>query len=414
MRHLEEGPYTGYWYDFPIAKGLTNATDIAKTRALGSYVGRLSQHVIREVNPHCVAIMPDMQVHEPQAQTISNAVAEWDRSAGSLNHYGDGQGDLLRGAGLLLHANHIGDHDSFGLPDTESSEVYVRFMSLFGNNSLEQQAPTRDLLLAGQLIHKAGWVEDKADRQGQLFAAAVSVYDRIYKDPNAAWIDRLIAGQYRSDIYFDWLAEEMREAVKYQDKSHLEDLQAIAMDLIRESAADLQQTGRLLASANALEAPVGGWRGSEWAGFMLEGFVKLAVRDMLHVRSKPTLAARYGVRSAFAHEDNPRNLKIWPKQSFDIVVQRRDIRGNIAETTPFQLKLRSARYRNVPGQSERDYGGIRCIGVTHLSGDKMLYAVDNLLVAYARDEMQRGIGSLATVQSLFSVEVDERLVVAPA
>lgn len=142
-------------------------------------------------------------------------------------------------------------------------------------------------------------------------------------------------------------------------------------------------------------------------------FVKIAARDMLYLRSKPSLASRYGVRGAFEHEDRPRNLKLYPKQSFDNVVQRRDISGGIAETTPIQMWLESTRRKPKPGKKDGDYGRIPCIVLINLGHDKMMAAIDNLLVAYGEGEIQRGIGALASVQALFGAEVDERLVTAP-
>lgn len=418
LNTLEKGPatarpYTEYWSEFPDTIGLAKPSDIEKTRRMGRYLNDLTGYVIRGAEPHNIELYTDIFTDEPQDQTIANAVAEWDRSVGTFNSYREGQGDLLRGAGLLLHANFSGDPEEFSFPSTASCEVYERFMSLFGNNSLKQQKPTPDLLLAGQLVHKAGLIEANPDRREHLLAASQSVYDRIYNDPDAVWIDRLTAGQYRSDIHFEWLAEEMREAVKYQDTSYLADLRDLAIDLIRESATDFQQAGRLLDRAKESQEAVGGYEGHEWVGFMAQVFRRIAARDMIHVRSKPTLAARYGIRGAFEHEDRPRNLKLYPKQSFDDVVQRRDINGNIAETTPVQVWLQSYRHKPRPGKEEGAYGRIPCIVITGLSHYQMKGAIDNLLVAYEKGHMQRGIGALASMQEIFGAKVDDRLVAAP-
>lgn len=214
-------------------------------------------HVIRDVDLYSVALLSDLK-GLPQDQTISNGVADWDRTAGTGNGYSEGQGDLLRAAGLLLHANFSGKPEDFALPLTDSDEVYQRFMGLLESNNLDQQRPSKDLLLAGQLVHMAGWVEKDEQRQEHLFAAAVAVYDRIYNDPNAVWIDRLTAGQYRADIYFEWLSQEMRESVKYQDLEHLDSLRDLALALLKEMAADLQQAGRLVNQADERQEAVGG------------------------------------------------------------------------------------------------------------------------------------------------------------
>lgn len=406
-----EAPYTDYWTQFAEAK-LTAPTSIRKAQDMGSYVTRLAEHVIQEADPFSVALMPDMLTNQPQEPTVSNGVSEWYRSLGSFNALGDARGDLLRGAGLLLHANFVGAADGFRFPTTESDNVYDRFKDIVASNPLEHQKPSRDLLLTAQLVHTAAWAEADPEVQNDLFVTAERIYDFIRRSKKAEWVDRLLAGQYRSDIRFHWLGEEMREAVRYGDQEALDRVQTVATALLRQQAADLHQASTLLGMANKQEASFGGWNGKHWAGFMLESFTMIAVRDLLYVRSKPSLAARFEVRRSLPHEDLPRNLRLQPKQAFDVVMSHRDIHGQIDHTTPMQLKLYRAGGKPRGGSKEDFLDEIEYISVSGLTAKQMVRATDNLMVAYAERDLQRGEGPLTLLQQLCGDAVDQRLVAA--
>ena len=395
-------PYQQHWRDFREANDFVNIDDVYKVCRLGSYLGTLASQVIRGADAAHIELEPDMQTHEPQEATISNAVAEWDRTTDSFNPMNEGQGDLLRAAGLLMQANFSGHPEKFGLPSTESDEVYERFASLFGNNDLALQRPTNELLLTGQLIHKAGWIEKDENRQEQLFCMAISTYDRIYADQAAEWSDRLLASQYRADIYFHWLDQDIRSAIAIGDRDAVEASKALAVELLKEQLADLRQMGRFVEAADNSTDGAEGSDGHAWAGSMLESFASIAARNRMYVRSELQTAPEYSVRRAFRHEDEPRNFKLKPRRSFDIVMQRRAADGTIVHTTPVQLKLLGRKDEHKAGSREQGYGAIPVVVVKRCSPEKMMEAADNLLVAYAEGELDRGEGPLGRVEELLN------------
>ncbi len=418
----QSGPYGDYWSEFREASNFVNLDDVLKTCRLGSYVGALTARVVCDGQLPDFELMPDMRTGKPQEATISNAVAAWDQAIGSFNAYHEGQPDLLRAAGLLLYANYSGDPEDFIMTGSDSEHVSEQFMTLVGKNSWELQKPTKDLLLAGQLIHKAAWVEQEPSARETLFVTAVLAYDRLYDDTTAEWTDRLLASQYRADIRFEWLDQDLRAAKLAGDNEWLQSLQELAIELLEEQLVDLQEIGRQVKLADARDALTGGDEGADWAGFMLESFAAIVTRGLMYVHSEPGAAIDYGLRRAFKHEDEPNTLKLRPYRSFDLIVQRRDTDGNFVHTTPIQLKLLSreeeegdnakkaahgakASRRNRVG--EEDYGGIPVLYFKRCSTDKMAQAADDLLAAYQNRKLPASQGALRRAQRVLLKVFDE-------
>lgn len=414
------GDYLGFWPGYAAQHEITDPAAARKTGELASYLGRLTTHVIRENDPLRVALMPHIITREPQDPTISNSVAEWDRTLGTLNPLTDCQPDLVRAAGLLMRANFLGAPEDFQLPGTSSEHVNARFADLVLRNPWKHQGANEDLLLTAQLIHKAALLEPNETRREEMLEIAVSAYNRLYKDRSADWQNRLLAGQYQADIYFYWLGQEMRQARDDGDLHHFEELRGTAIELLQEQITDLRQIGRLLNLTDIGEAGESEANGideepfedSGWSGFMLESFAALAVRDLVYVCSGIDTAATRSVRRAFRHEDQPRNLKLKPKQSFDLVVQTLGHKGEVIGTSPVQLKLLSRRDSKSQEHKFRDmYGDIPVIAVKRCSPRKILTALDELSIAHARRQLERDQGPLARVQRLlgFALRNEARL-----
>src|ERR1700758_323577 len=70
-----------------------------RSRVLGS----LAYNAIRDPNLQTLVAVNEV-LHE-RPKDICDAVATWDRANGSFNRMGEGQADLLRGAGLILQFN---------------------------------------------------------------------------------------------------------------------------------------------------------------------------------------------------------------------------------------------------------------------------------------------------------------------
>lgn len=401
-------PYEKFWAEFRDTENLVNLDDVKKTCQLGSYLTGLTTTVVRGAELTDIELLPDICTGEPQEVNIGNAIAEWDRSAGTFNKYQGGQSDLLRAAGLLLYNNFADDPESFNMTGSDSDQVYDQFVTLTDNNSWESQKGTADLLLAGQLIHKAAWLEPDPLCQEHLFTTAIAAYEQLYNDPEAKWSDRLQAGQFRADIRFQQLDQEIHEAGSNGDREALRDYQDIAFKLLSEQVADLQKTGELVDLANEL-GEVDGLEAFWWAGFMLEQFTVCVTRDLIYLRTKPDHANEYGVRRAFAHEDQPRTLKLKPKRSFDMVVQHRNTEGEIKDTTSIQFKLLGRTGEKRPGDRESDYESshVKVIYIKRCSTDKMTKAAEALLASYEQKERLEGNGTVDRVQKLLNNIFDE-------
>lgn len=335
-------PYLDYWSDLPERLGITGQTEeVDKARNMADYLNRLTENVVHGADLTSVSLMPDIFSGGEQLSTLANGVEEWDRSLGSLNRLGGAQGDMLRAAGLLLRDNFMGNPGDFQLPSEGSDRVDARFIDLLSRNFWELQTPNRHLLLIGQLIHKAAWLETNPIKQDELFEWSVEAYSRLFADNAAPDLVRLMAGQYQADIYHEWLRQELAESLIGDSGICPEDIQDTVADLLGEQIASLrvmaklaneERPGKLIAEKSHADEV------DYWPGFMLEAFTLLALRVQLLTCHDMHRAAVIGARRAFTHEDQPRNLRLKPKTSFDIVIQRHEHESGEVITTPVQLK----------------------------------------------------------------------------
>src|ERR1019366_8787763 len=106
--HLSDAPYTGYWTDVysPALRALkpdTKSYTYKNIEALGQFTADITQQVVREGDVQGVGTYPYIMEHvTPSLYAVLEA---WDKSLGSFSAMSDGQGDLLRAAGLLIASN---------------------------------------------------------------------------------------------------------------------------------------------------------------------------------------------------------------------------------------------------------------------------------------------------------------------
>lgn len=381
--------YTHYWdelrHDHPEA--LAGQRDIEKIGKLGKLIAKGSFGVVRDLDTTAAQALS--QVRPEAGNSVSEAVQTWDRMLGTFNHMEEGEGDMLRAAGLVLSDNVVKNaKDEFIPASGEPGTVYDAFVSMFENNKMEDQKSTPALLTAGQLVHKAGWVEKDPYKQTHLFDIADKIYSRIYEDASLPWQDhKFLAGQLRADIRFHAIGRNFRSLAPGNVAAR-NDLAQRAVGLMREQIGNLMRMSQLM---NKVKTPQ---EKSEWSGKMFEAFALIALRDALYI-SPDAPVVGYEVRRAFTSEDEPLNLHTGKRRdAFDLVIQKYDQSGKVIATNPVQLKL---------GKNSDEKGNYRpeitYVRVTNLSPQRMMQAADNLLVAYGEHDYHKGIGPLREVQA---------------
>lgn len=122
---------------------------------------------------------------ESPDSTYFDATETWDRGLGSLNTSADAQGDLLHAAGLLVVNNMRLKFARYRVkPPIDGDSTFASFNSHWDENSSEEFAlPERQqfdgpTLLAGELLHKAGLLENDKLKRDHLFDMAQSLYQK--------------------------------------------------------------------------------------------------------------------------------------------------------------------------------------------------------------------------------------------
>ena len=338
---LEEGsfsavPYTQYWPEVyaPAAQDLTGRnkhTFLRQAGRLGDFVSHVTEDVVRGGDLSNLGDYPDfLRQRKPN---LLAALTAWDESLGNFNAMQDGQGDLLRAAGLLLGNNVTPEMNKTGgvVSEPNPSTVYKAFASLWRNNPIECQQPSSQLLLAAQLVHKAAWVDTDSQRQDRLFGIADSMYSRIC-DAGINWYDgKVLAGELRADIRFHVWGNRLREGIAHGNTAQQQHAEKELRSLMQARAASFMRAHAHIAATSK--------ESDNQSGVLFERFVSLAVRDrILSDWQRGKDSTGFEVRQSFAHEDTS-SAHLKPNPSFDIVIQHHEPKGRI-RTTPVQLKLR--------------------------------------------------------------------------
>ncbi len=373
----QAGSYLDYW-----PEQLKADRSLAGAKKLGLLALAGSEYVRNpDKNRQVVGLVPE------DKRDTAGIIEMWDRSLGSFNPLTDAGSDLLRGAALILQENK--ESSAPAVPDLPGGEVDIVdiFLEVADRLDPEEQKPSPALLTAGQLVHKAAWVEPDTDRQQDLFKTAGTMYGRIHDDPAVAWDEtKLKAAEYQADIHFHELSGRIRQA-----RSNHEDMdsyRAEAIDLLRGQIGDLFQVGRL---ANTSESPR---EGAAWSGRMFELFASIAIRDQILVGS-PLKGNHSEVRTAFSSEDQPREpFERQVESSFDIIIDKVTSNNKIMESTPVQLKLGSSQQKR-----PRPYHpAIQVVEVKNMGSRRMMATGEVMLHQYAEKEFERGVGVLSELQ----------------
>lgn len=385
--------YLGYWQAERHNTDNLTLKDREQFNQLSRVLGSLAYNGIRDPNLDALVAMPEVLREQPQ--DIPHVVATWDRATGSFNHMAQGQGDLLRGAGLLLQANRRRSaKGDFLYPEGEPEDVLAAFASIFEQNGLDDQAPTPAMLLMGQLIHKAGWAETDPKRQKTLFGMAEKVYTKLYKargtdiDPET----HFRAGEYLADIKFHNLAQRYRQAERGHDTNQLHQIKADMKQLQLNQLMDLELMGGYAQNAESDVVR------RAWAGQMVEHLVMIQARHDMYLSQRPF--SQLTIRRAFLSEDEPLERRGRPKTSFDVVIQHYDDQDRVVSTSPVQLK---ARQNGASPEDARSQGYVKDIQVLFINGlgtTNMLQAAEGLQQMYINKVVElKRFPALQTVES---------------
>lgn len=333
-------PYTDYWKKtFPAlleGAGVFTVAAVDQAARLGSFMSRVSQGLIRELDLSCLNPSPGV-VPLQRNPSVATGIHLWNRALGSFNQLESAQGDLLRAAGLLLEGNIDPRRGSFVPVSGNPSDTYKAFGFLFGHNPVEVQRPTPDLLLAAELVHKAAWTETNLGRQARLFSMAEAMYSRLI-DGQGPSEERFRAMQYRADIRFHAVGDSLRAAILKTNATKISALEAQAETMVVQQLGEAIQLSDWVVENLQQITPA---ERNTRHGLLGEATLALCFRARLLEEGIERLALNE-IRRAFSHEDqvlSGGSLK--PNTSFDFVKQGFDLRGHIYSTTPIQLKLRS-------------------------------------------------------------------------
>jgi len=386
-------PYTKYWSDIygPPAVDLDKSAR-SKVRKLSQFVSHVTETAIRGADFEGIEDFPNIM---PEAEkTCGTVIKAWDAALGSFNPMTDGQGDLLRAAGLLLQNNVIPSKGEFsGVKERDPSTVYEAFSSMFRRNPIQEQAPGKQLLLAAELVHKAGWVEPNPQRQAALFDKAETMYDRITQaEGNNRWVKgRMRAAAHGADIRFNRAMSEFEEVQRRKDVPAQHRVISKLERLMRERASNVEELYHYYKGHK-------GETGGEIKGLLFELFVPLAVRDIivsdLHPGVKDT---RYEVRHAFSSEDQSA-AGITPRPSFDLVVQRYVDDGIV--TTPVELKIGVGRGVSEKVERKQHLEGIVLVRKEDLDPSQIYEAASALRKKYSRPGNREFHGDAEAFQDL--------------
>jgi hypothetical protein len=369
-------PYLEYWRNYQTAfPRQRDADDLRRLAVAGSVL-------VRE---------PDMLKKLPASAPVNMSsspteiIEAWDRSLGPFNPFTDPDAtyDLIRGAAMMLQANHSGNARDFPVvrvPDP--TDTVDAFLDISGQLDIERQRPTHALLIGAQLVHKAAWTEQDSTRQRDLFGAAGTLYSRL-TDPNVALSpDRLKAGQFLRDILAHDLSRRIREDLdvgenpwRYRDE---------AVRIQRAEIADLIRYYELIKSSpsRAIEC--------ELAGEMAEPFTTFGVRNRTMVL-EPLVADHLEIRTAFDSEDEPREPSNRTQDSkFDRVLTRFSADGSVVDATPVQLKTGDGEATHA-----RPYHpAIKVVTLRHLGSDNMVRIARETLRNYDNEQFGRIVAGL--------------------
>ncbi len=372
------GSYVDYWPAQLEAVGQSAGSE-ALTRQIvqGSHYIRSEEAAVRFPG---TAMAP---IPEPR-----KIIGAWDKKVGSFNHMRDGAEDLVRGSALVLRSNRTESANETPVISGNPHGIVDAYLDVFNQVDVSQQEPGSYLLLAGQLAHKAAWIEQDRDKRAQLMDAAKSCYDRVHDDPDVKWgLVKLEAAEYGADIRFHELSNRIRQA-----RRNHEDLETF-----RDDAATLlaEQLSDLMHMQDAIE-DIGDERQKKgMVGHLGELLVIISFRDEVYIRS-PLKGNHCEIRTAFPSEDQTVQPPNFPKnQRFDAVIDKIDSSGKIIQATPVQLKFGD----NNPVKPDEYDEAIAVVKVSGVSRQRLRNASASVIRQYQRGDYRRGDGVLSEVQS---------------
>lgn len=325
-------------------------------------------------------------VRDPDGCNRYQAISRWDASLGSFNHMQHGQGDLLRGAALLIESSHDGAAGEFPVvqhPNPKDTvDAFLDIALQLGD--MADLLPSREMRLGGQLIHKAALIEKEPERQSALFDVAEFVYERCY-GPDTPWTaDKILTGRFLHDIRFHRLSQNIRAAVRA--RQGVATYRRQAAELLRVQAQDLMQYKKLMDTECRRER-------QGIYGPASELLATIAVRHMEYVAKDPK-GNHAQIRTGFDSEEHPDNPKgMWRKRAFDLVYTRVNQDDHVVGARMWQMK--SGYHVN----EDSYHPAIDVVYMEGLPAGRMFDLAKSLRHVYAQGQYETRISGLPVISA---------------
>ncbi|MDB5181988.1 MAG: hypothetical protein JWP13_751 [Candidatus Saccharibacteria bacterium] len=323
-------------------------------------------------------------VREPDDTFPYKAVLAWDSSLGSFNHMQYGEGDLLRGAAILLRTNHEGGPSEFPvvrIPDPKNvPEAFLDVAEQLGD--MTDQKPSRALKLGSQLVHKAALVERDSARQTALLEVAGAMYGRNYRADTPWDKEKIHTGQLLADINFHRLSQNIRSACRA--RQGVKAYRREAAGLLRGQAEDLLRYEDLLDK---------GGQPRNLSGNAFELLTTITVRHLVYL-SSDLKGDHSQIRTAFDSEEHPMHPGgTLRKRSFDLVHTRVTRDDHVVGSRLWQMKMGS--------EGERNYHpAIDVVAARNVSMRTIFDIARSLRQVYASGRYQSPVAQLPLVSEV--------------
>lgn len=372
---------------------------------LGFEIPSDSLHLFEEKAAHAKVVAEVVQdpsdvsglrlVHTGKRISVfSTAIKHWSDEFGNFNDRPDAKPTFIKAAGLVLQEQigvWGGYESSFDKPVKPADISLGALAKLIGTVPYEG---IRYVLLAGELIHKAAWLEkNNSDEQERLFNLALDMYRRVIRAGSNHKLDYsadvIKAAEYSIDIKFYLAQKRYQEAKAYGKPVDV----ANAVNNMRQLIAS--EASHALSSVNS------SWRedGRVIKGVMAERFMPLLIRDSIIsaiYKGESDESGFFSVRSVFGHEDvSPPSLNI-PKSGFDMVMQR-FVGDDKVITTPVQIKFNG---RNGLDRNKEYLPGIIVVSSNGIRSTEIKQAIEALKKKYSKSGNADVVGSIGEVSGL--------------
>lgn len=405
--------YTEYWRTYareylPQMGHLPRGGELSDYDHMTQFVGHIATSVIGQNDlAGLIEFKPGLWYSE--REHYGRPIKNWDNWFGHFNDSVGAQTDLKAAASILVQEN-AGLTE--GWLSEFSSALRPEMMSL--SETLDyyptaQQKNSGELLLAAELMHKAGWLATDYAERLSLFREASTIYDQFTKGP----VDRLSikANAYSHDLDFYQVHRTYRQYMADGDKFARRQSQyslAAMRQLVAESAYEVARMCHIYESCKGGQHYI--------KGSILEQFVPLLLRDTIISEIEQNDGQDddfFAVRQAFSHEDMSPSVN-YLHPGFDLVIQRFADDETVNATTPLQLKFEGRDFGGRPNNRPKlkYLPGITVIRASRMSYKDVQAAAEALQTKYStgrREDVVKEIDRVQDFREYLEAEIDSDL-----